>query len=49
MQAQVHLLGNLSIWYSGTFAMVIYLALLVWYICRMGRKIYDISNGIKYP
>ncbi|CAB3381622.1 Hypothetical predicted protein [Cloeon dipterum] len=41
--AQVHLIGNVAIWYSGTIAIFSYCVLLVWYLCRMRRKIYDIS------
>ncbi|XP_059487784.1 protein O-mannosyltransferase 1 [Neocloeon triangulifer] len=42
--AQVHLIGNIAIWYSGTAALIIYLVVFVWYLCRMKRKVYDVCN-----
>ncbi|XP_055600559.1 protein O-mannosyltransferase 1 [Uranotaenia lowii] len=43
--AQIHLLGNLVIWYSATFAIVIYVAFLVFYLIRRRRKFYDIEES----
>ncbi|XP_046403582.1 protein O-mannosyltransferase 1 [Ischnura elegans] len=42
--AQVHLLGNVVIWYSGTVSVVVYSTLLVFYLLRQRRKCYDISE-----
>uniref|UniRef100_A0A182V2U2 Protein O-mannosyltransferase 1 n=1 Tax=Anopheles merus TaxID=30066 RepID=A0A182V2U2_ANOME len=41
--AQVHLLGNLVIWYSATMAIVLYVAFLVFYLIRRRREIYDLE------
>ncbi|XP_055530807.1 protein O-mannosyltransferase 1 [Wyeomyia smithii] len=43
--AQIHLLGNLVIWYSATFAIVVYGSLLVFYLIRRRRKIFDLSEN----
>ncbi|XP_014248084.1 protein O-mannosyltransferase 1 [Cimex lectularius] len=40
---QVHLLGNVLIWYSGTVSLVIYLLILIFYLLRRRRLIYDLS------
>ncbi|XP_033209225.1 protein O-mannosyltransferase 1 isoform X2 [Belonocnema kinseyi] len=42
--AQIHLLGNLAIWYSGTIAVIIYSGLLIFYLMRRRRFCYDISE-----
>lgn len=42
--AQVHLLGNIAIWYSGTISIIVYSALLVFYLMRRRRKCYDITE-----
>lgn len=44
-QAQVHLLGNIAVWYSGTIGLLIYLALLVFYLLRRRRECYDIPEA----
>ncbi|XP_015609966.1 protein O-mannosyltransferase 1 [Cephus cinctus] len=41
--AQVHLLGNIVIWYSGTVAVLLYLSLLIFYLMRRRRMCFDIS------
>lgn len=41
--AQIHLLGNIVIWYSGTFALVAYIVLLAIYLLRRRRLCYDIN------
>lgn len=43
-QAQVHLLGNVAIWYSSTTSVVVYLTLLVFYLLRRRRKCFDIAE-----
>jgi len=40
--AQVHLLGNVLVWYSGTIALAIYCVLLVFYLLRQRRQCFDI-------
>nr|CAG4643018.1 EOG090X015P [Ilyocryptus agilis] len=40
--AQIHLLGNVFIWYSATVALAVYCALLVFYLLRQRRQCYDI-------
>lgn len=42
--AQVHLLGNIAIWYSGTACVVIYSSLLIFYILRRRRMCFDITH-----
>jgi len=42
---QVHLLGNLVVWYTGTLSLLLYCALLVFYLLRRQRLIYDIDDG----
>lgn len=42
--AQVHLLGNVFIWYSATIALAIYSALLIFYMLRQRRQCYDIHS-----
>lgn len=41
---QVHLLGNIVIWYTGTACTAIYAGLLVLYLLRRRRQCYDISE-----
>lgn len=40
--AQIHLLGNIFIWYSASFSIIIYCSLLVFYLMRRRRLYYDI-------
>nr|CAG4642305.1 EOG090X015P [Evadne anonyx] len=42
--AQVHLLGNVFIWYSATIALMAYFALLIFYMLRQRRQCYDIHS-----
>ncbi|KAL0269207.1 UNVERIFIED_CONTAM: hypothetical protein PYX00_007014 [Menopon gallinae] len=42
--AQVHLLGNVVIWWSGTLGFLMYCAMLVFYILRRRRKCFDIPE-----
>ncbi|XP_063708877.1 protein O-mannosyltransferase 1 [Culicoides brevitarsis] len=42
--AQIHLLGNIVIWYSGTLSLVLYFGLLVFYILRRCRQCYDLTE-----
>lgn len=44
-QAQVHLLGNIVIWYTCSSGVLVYTALLVFYLLRRRRLCYDISEG----
>lgn len=43
--AQIHLLGNVAIWYSGTAALIEYVALIVLYLLRRRRQCYDIDDA----
>lgn len=43
-QAQIHLLGNIAIWYSSTLSVLFYVALMVFYFLRRRRQIIDLSN-----
>lgn len=43
--AQIHLLGNVAIWYSGTAALLVYAALYAGYLLRRRRQCYDLSAG----
>ncbi|CAH1967386.1 unnamed protein product [Acanthoscelides obtectus] len=42
--AQVHLLGNIAIWYSATLGLLLYVALLIFYLLRRRRQCYDIDE-----
>ncbi|KAG0721721.1 Protein O-mannosyltransferase 1 [Chionoecetes opilio] len=42
--AQVHFLGNIVTWLSGTLSVVAYLALFVVYLLRRQRSCYDLSD-----
>ncbi|XP_072750290.1 protein O-mannosyltransferase rt isoform X2 [Anoplolepis gracilipes] len=42
--AQVHLLGNIAIWYSGTISVIVYSGLLIFYLMRRRRKCFDITE-----
>lgn len=41
--AQIHLIGNIIIWYSGTYALIIYITLLAIYLLRRRRQCFDID------
>ncbi|OCT65379.1 protein O-mannosyl-transferase 1 isoform X2 [Xenopus laevis] len=43
--AQIQLLGNPVIWYSANLGALIYSALLIFYLLRQRRRIYDIPQG----
>jgi dolichyl-phosphate-mannose-protein mannosyltransferase len=43
--AQVHLLGNIAVWLTGTACMVLYSGLLVLYLMRRRRLCYDVPEG----
>lgn len=43
--AQIHLLGNIVIWYSGSLAIAVYAALLAIYLLRRRRECYDIDDA----
>ena len=45
IQAQIHLLGNIVVWYSGTICVAIYCSLLVFYLLRRRRRCFDIPEG----
>ncbi|CAG9854967.1 unnamed protein product [Phyllotreta striolata] len=40
--AQVHLLGNMAIWYTGTLGFFTYIILLIVYLLRRRRQCYDL-------
>ncbi|XP_012266663.2 protein O-mannosyltransferase 1 [Athalia rosae] len=42
--AQVHLLGNIVVWYSGAISILTYSCLLVFYLMRRRRLCFDISD-----
>lgn len=42
--AQIHLIGNIAIWYSGSMAIFLYVALLGIYLLRRRRQCYDIDE-----
>ena len=42
---QVHLIGNVAVWYAGTASLVAYGALLTVYLLRRRRQCYDIPEG----
>jgi dolichyl-phosphate-mannose-protein mannosyltransferase len=46
LQAQVHLIGNVAVWYTGTTGIAVYCILLVWYMLRRRRQCFDISEGM---
>lgn len=41
--AQIHLIGNIVIWYSGTAALLVYAGLFTIYLLRRRRLCYDLS------
>ncbi|UYV78218.1 POMT1, partial [Cordylochernes scorpioides] len=47
--AQIHLLGNVVVWYSATLGLGIYLGLLALYLLRRQRGVYDISERKSIP
>ncbi|XP_011308139.1 protein O-mannosyltransferase 1 [Fopius arisanus] len=42
--AQVHLLGNVVVWYSGTAAVILYVGILMGYLTRRRRRCFDIGD-----
>lgn len=42
--AQIHLLGNVVLWYSGSLSIFVYSALLVVYLLRRRRCVYDLNS-----
>jgi len=42
---QVHLMGNIVVWYTGTACLAIYSVLLVFYLLRRRRLIFDIPEA----
>lgn len=42
--AQIHLIGNLALWYSGTATIFLYITLLAIYLLRRHRLCYDIDE-----
>lgn len=44
-QAQIHLIGNIVIWYSATVALVVYALLFAWYLLRRRRQCYDLTTS----
>ncbi|XKL60713.1 hypothetical protein PGB90_007770 [Kerria lacca] len=43
--AQIYLLGNIILWYSGVIAIIIYICLIVFYLIRRRRQYYDIDSN----
>lgn len=44
-QAQVHFIGNIVIWLSGTMSLVAYTGLFIIYLLRRQRACYDLPEG----
>ncbi|XP_054513820.1 protein O-mannosyl-transferase 1 isoform X23 [Pan troglodytes] len=44
LQAQIHLLGNIVIWVSGSLALAIYALLSLWYLLRRRRNVHDLPQ-----
>lgn len=44
LQAQIHLLGNIALWYSATIGLVLYVVTLVFYLLRRRRQIIDLTH-----
>ena len=42
---QVHLMGNIMVWYTASLGVLVYSALLVFYLLRRQRKCFDISES----
>ncbi|XP_070496483.1 protein O-mannosyltransferase 1 [Chironomus tepperi] len=42
--AQIHLLGNIALWYSCTISLFVYAALMVFYLLRRRRQINDLNE-----
>ncbi|XP_077823598.1 protein O-mannosyl-transferase 1 isoform X8 [Macaca mulatta] len=42
--AQIHLLGNIVIWISGSLALAIYALLSLWYLLRRRRNVHDLPQ-----
>ncbi|XP_021564323.1 protein O-mannosyl-transferase 1 [Carlito syrichta] len=42
--AQIHLLGNVVIWASGSLATAVYVLLLLWYLLRRRRRVCDLPE-----
>lgn len=42
--AQIHLLGNVLIWYSCTLGIVVYFGLFIFYLLRRHRRFFDIDE-----
>ncbi|CAH1732010.1 unnamed protein product [Aphis gossypii] len=40
---QIHLLGNIIVWYSSTLCLLLYLSFFAFYLLRQRRQIYDLS------
>ncbi|XP_054513812.1 protein O-mannosyl-transferase 1 isoform X7 [Pan troglodytes] len=45
LQAQIHLLGNIVIWVSGSLALAIYALLSLWYLLRRRRNVHDLPQA----
>ncbi|GAB6024710.1 hypothetical protein CHUAL_009843 [Chamberlinius hualienensis] len=43
--AQIHLLGNIAIWYTATFGLVVYVSIYIFYLLRRRRLCFDLSEG----
>ncbi|BES92858.1 dolichyl-phosphate-mannose-protein mannosyltransferase activity [Nesidiocoris tenuis] len=42
---QIHLIGNVAVWYAGTLCLAIYACLFIFYLLRRRRRCYDIDEG----
>lgn len=42
---QIHLIGNILIWYTSTLAIFIYITIGLFYVIRRRRKLHDISDA----
>lgn len=41
--AQIHLLGNIVLWHSASLSIVVYFGLLIFYLLRRRRFVYDLA------
>lgn len=44
LQAQIHLLGNIALWFTSTIGLILYATMLVFYLLRRRRQIFDLSE-----
>ncbi len=45
LQAQIHLVGNLLVWYPGFCAVGVFSVVFLFHVLRRARDVHDISQG----